>query len=530
MRIRQDLLEIFGGLTSAMVMLPLALAYGVASGLGALAGLYGAIALGLIAAIAGGTRTMISGPTALMAVATTTIVANHADNLAEVFTITMLAGLIQVLLGLARVGRFIAYAPYSVVSGFMTGIGVIVIVMQTRPLFGLEVKGSGVLATIRAWPGDAADVQWHAIGIALASFAVMALWPRTFRGVVPPLFAALVIGTIVSVIWFGESPTIGTVPTGMPDLQPPQLSAGSLLRAIQPAATIALIGSIDTLLTARIAETMSRQHHNPHRDLLGQGLGHIATGLFGGLAGGATVCTVANIRSGARSRASGVVCALALLALVSGLGEHLRWVPHAVLAAVLMRVGVDFIDWRYVRRLHRLQREHLLITGITLVLTVFLDLVTAVTLGFVTAALAGMRQFERLEMDRILSTPILDHVLLGESDDRYAARTCLVALRGSFTVASSQRLVRTLGTDIADFDVVIVDFSEVDYFDDSAALVVEYLFEAAEEQGAEMVAVARKGRPLDTLISYGALNRVQPQRLVESTEEALALARTTLES
>ncbi len=528
MNVRQDALEIFGGLTSAMIMLPLALAYGVASGLGPLAGLYGAIALGLVAALAGGTRTMISGPTALMAVTTTTIIANHADSLAEVFTITMLAGLIQVLLGLARVGRFIAYAPHSVVSGFMTGIGVIVIVMQTRPLFGLEVEGSGVLATIRSWPGDLGNVQWQALVLAVVALAVILVWPQRFRSFVPPLFAALTIGTLFSVVWLGDSPVIGTVPTGLPDLQTPQLSIDALLRAVQPAATIALIGSIDTLLTARIAESLSRQHHNPQRDLLGQGLGHVATGLVGGLAGGATVCTVANIRAGARTRAAGVLCALTLLALVSGLGEHVRWVPHAVLAAVLMRVGLDFIDWRYMRRLHRLQREHLLIMGITLVLTVFLDLVTAVALGFITAALAGMRQLERLEMDRILSTPILDQVLLDEPQAGFSARTCLVALRGSFTVASSQRLIRTMDTDIADYDVVIVDITETDYFDDSAALLVEYLIETANEQEADMIVVAKPGKPLDTLNSLGSLRRVQPHRFVASNDDAFDLARTLI--
>jgi len=528
--VRQDVLEVFGGLTSAMVMLPLALAYGVASGLGPLAGLYGAIALGLLAAIVGGTRTMISGPTAPMVVATTTIIANHADNLAEVFTITMLAGLIQLLLGSARVGRFIAYAPYSVVSGFMTGIGVIVIVLQTRPLFGLEVEGAGVLATIRSWPADVSNVEWQAFGLAAVALVVIVLWPGPLRAFVPSLFAALVIGTAVSVLWLGDTPTIGAVPTGMPDLQTPQFSLGSLLRAAQPAATIALIGSIDTLLTARIAESMSRQLHNPHRDLLGQGIGHIATGLFGGLAGGATVCTVANIRVGARTRASGVICALALLAMVAGLGEHVRWVPHAVLAAVLMRVGFDFIDWHYLRRLHRIQREHLLIMGITLVLTVLLDLVTAVTLGFVTAALAGMRQYERLEMDRILSTPVLDHVILDNGEAGFAARTCLVALRGSFTVASSQRLVRTIGADIADHEVVIVDITRADYFDDSAALMIEYLLETAEEQGAEMIVVAHDGKPLDTLNSLGALDRVHPRRLVDTNDKALDLARFILKS
>lgn len=529
MTARTEAPEIFGGFTSAMVMLPLALAYGVASGLGALAGLYGAIALGFLAAVTGGTRTMISGPTAVMAVTVTTIIANHADNVAEVFTITMMAGAIQILLGVTRVGRYVAYAPYSVVSGFMTGIGIIVIVMQTRPLLGLDVEGAGVLATIRAWPGDVGSVEWQAPVIALVAIGVMLVWPQRLHRFVPPIFAALVVGTAVGAIWLVDAPTIGSVPTGFPDLHAPQLSLGLLLRAVQPAATIALIGSIDTLLTARIAESMSRQHHDPHRDLLGQGIGHLATGIVGGLAGGATVCTVANIRAGARTRASGALCALVLLALVGGLGDRVQWVPHAVLAAVLMQVGFDFIDFRFMRRLHRVQREHLFIMAVTLVLTVFFDLITAVSLGFVAAALAGMRQLERLEIDRILSTPLLDHTYMDTYQSKFDARTCLVALRGSFTVASSHGLIRTIGADIADYEVVVLDFLATDYIDDSAALLIEYLVESAEAQGTELIVVAFSGGPMDNLLVLGVLERIPAGHFVGSREEALVLARTILE-
>ena len=520
--------EVFGGLTSAMVALPLALAYGVASGLGALAGLYGAVALGFFGAVAGGTRTMISGPTALMAVTTTVVIANHADTLAEVFTIIMLAGVIQVLLGLARVGRYIAYAPYSVIAGFMTGIGVIIIVMQTRPLVGLPVEGGGVLATLSTWRATSGGVEWTALVLAAVTFAVMFLWPKRFRRYVPPVFAAVAVGTLVGVLWLTDAPTIGSVPTGLPELHAPELALDSLLRAVQPAATIALVGSIDILLTARIAESMTRQPHNPHRDLLGQGLGHIATGVLGGLAGGASVCTIANIRAGARTRWSGALCALVLLALAFGLGEHVRWVPHAVLAAVLMRVGFDFIDRRFVRRLHRVQREHLVIMMTTLMLTVFFDVVTAVSLGFIAAALAGLRQFERLEMDRVISTPLLDHTFLDSAPKTFDARVVLVALRGSFTVASSHKLIHTIGADIADHAIVILDFTDTLYIDDSAALVVEYLIEAAHEQGTAIVLVGLKGEPLETLDGLGMLEAVPETHFVGTFEEARELVRSML--
>ncbi|WP_419933215.1 SulP family inorganic anion transporter [Candidatus Poriferisodalis sp.] len=528
MKLRAGLTEIISGLTSAMVSLPLAIAYGVASGLGALAGLYGAIALGFLAAVTGGTRTMISGPTAPMAVVATTIIANNAASVAEFFTIVMLAGAIQVLLGAARVGRFVAYAPYSVVSGFMTGIGVIVIIMQTRPLLGLSVEGAGVIATIESWPADIGRIEWQALLLAAVALGVMLVWPRSLHRYVPAMFAALLVGTIVGTWWFADAPTIGSVPTGTLQLHAPQLSLSTLLRTIPPAATIALVGSIDTLLTARIAESMTREPHNPHRDLLGQGFGHIATGIFGGLAGGATVCTVANIRAGARTRFSAALCAVVLLALVGGLGAHVQWVPHAVLAAVLMRVGFDFIDWRFLRCLHRVQREHLVIMAVTLVLTVLFDLVTAVTIGFVTAALAGMRQFERLEMDRVISSPLLDRTFLDDADATFEARSCLIALRGSFTVASAHALGRIIRHDIADHDVLVLDFAATVYIDDSAALLIEHLVDTAAERDTFTVVAALHGEPLKTLSGLRVLRHIPDAHFVDSLEEARTLTRALL--
>lgn len=362
--------DAFGGFISAVVALPLALAYGVASGLGAVAGLYGAIGLGFFAAVFGGTRTMISGPTAPLTVTVTVLVAHYAESLTEVFTIVMLAGLMQIVLGALKVGRYVAYTPYSVISGFMSGIGVIVIVMQARPLVGVEAYREGTLDTILSWPAAAGDIDLAAVAVAGATLAVMAAWPRRFQRFVPAAVVALLVGTLLSVLWFSGIPVIGEIPTDLPVLHTPDLSFGTLVRAMQPAVTIALIGSIDTLLTALVAESMTRQSHSANRDLIGQGIGHIATGILGGLPGGATVGTVANIRAGARTRVSGALCALILLALVLGMGKYAESIPNAVLAGVLMRVGWDFIDWRFVKRIFRIQREHLAIMAVTFGFTV----------------------------------------------------------------------------------------------------------------------------------------------------------------
>ncbi len=353
--------DAFGGITAAVVSLPLALAFGVASGLGAVAGLYGAVAVGFFAAISGGTRTQISGPTGPMALAMAVVITSHVTSLAEAFTIAIMAGLIQVLLGVLRIGRFVAYTPYSVISGFMSGIGLIIILVQTLPFLGVSVATAGPIGAVRAWPDAIGDVNLGALAIAVFTLAVVVAWPSRLRRFLPPALAALIAGTLLGVFWLSNTQVIGAVPTGLPELQLPDLSGGTLIRAVQPAVTIALLGSIDTLLSSLVADSMTRTRHEPNRTLLGQGVGNMAAGFIGGLPGaGATMGTVVNIRAGGRTPLSGVVSAVILLALVLGLGRYVEAVPHAVLAGILMKVGWDIIDWRFVTRIFRVQREHLL--------------------------------------------------------------------------------------------------------------------------------------------------------------------------
>lgn len=416
----------------------MALAFGVASGLGAIEGLYGAVVVGFLAAVFGGTKTVISGPTGPMAVAMAVIIADHADHdIGRALTIVVLAGVIQILLGLARIGRLVSYTPYSVISGFMSGIGVIIMVIQTLPFVGLPVTKGGPLEAIRQWPQAVEQVNWSAFVVALVTLGVGLAWPRRFHEMLPPVVAALLAGTLLSVLWLSDIPVIGETPTGLPDFRVPDLSPAGLLGDLQPALTIALLGAIDTLLTALIADSMTRERHNPNRELMGQGLGNTVAGLFGAVPGaGATMGTVVNIRAGARTRVAGALCALLLLAVALSLGRYVESIPHAVLAGILIKVGWDIVDWRFMTRLHRVQREHLLVMVVTLGLTVFADLVTEVVLGLVAAGMASARQFERLELESVISVPLLDDAFLTESarteeSDKFSARVGLVALRGN---------------------------------------------------------------------------------------------------
>jgi len=262
--------DIFGGMTAAVVALPLSLAFGVASGLGAIEGLYSAVVVGMLAALLGGSKTQISGPTAPLSVAMAVVFVDYADGeLSKALAIVAMAGIIQVLLGALRLGTFVAYTPYAVVSGFTSAVGLIIIIVQVLPFFGTEVALGGALKSLREWPDAITNVDPSALTLGLITLAVCIFWPGRMQRFLPPSVAALLIGTLVGVLWLRDAPTIGEVPTGLPDLMVPELSFGDLGSALPAAVTIALLGSINSLLTARVADSRTSQNHDPRREPIG---------------------------------------------------------------------------------------------------------------------------------------------------------------------------------------------------------------------------------------------------------------------
>ena len=529
--------DIFGGLTSAVVALPVALAFGIASGLGPAAGLYGVIAVGFFASVFGGTRSQISGPTAPMTVAMAVIVTTHASTLGEAFAIVVLAGLLQVALGLLRIGRFVVYTPHVVVSGFMSGIGVIIMLIQSLPFIGAAAPSGGARASIDALAVAINSVNYQALAIAAVTLLIAVLWPRRFSRYAPPALVALVTGTLMGVLWLTEVPVIGEIPRGLPDMQVTLPSVGFLLGAAQPALVLALLGSVDSLLTSLVADSLTGQRHDPNRELVGQGIGNVVSGVFGGLPGaGATMGTVTNIRAGGTSRVSGVLRAVIVLGLLLGLGPYVEPIPHAVLAGILMKVGWDIIDWRLLTRIHRIRRAHLVVMLVTLGLTVFVDLVTAVAIGLIVAAMAHAQEMEVLELDSVISVPLLDRAFFAANpemlafEDEYAARTGLVALKGSFTVASAHKLVGVIGGDISEHEIVIFDFSGATFLDDSAAMLIAQLFEVAQTSRTEVIVIGLTGSVAETLRSLDILRSVPDHHVVDTLDQARNVAINLLAS
>ena len=527
--------DILGGLTSLVVAIPFVLAFGVASGMGAAAGLYGLIAVGFFASVFGGTRAQISGPTAPLTIAMAVIVTSHAATIAEALTVIVLAGLLQVLLGISRVGRFVVYTPYVVVSGFKSGVGILMFV-QALPFLGAPAAAGGTMDVFGVLPEAADNINASALAIGAATLAVGFLWPSRLERFAPGALVALVVGTLIGVLWLNDAPVIGPVPDGLPGVQLGLPSAGFLLDALEPALILALLGSVDSLLTALVADSLTGGRHNPDRELIGQGIGNMAAGLFGGLPGaGGTTSTVINIRTGGRTRASGALRPIVLLALmVFGFVRYIEPIPFAALAGVLMRVAWDIVDWRLLARAHRMRREHLLVMLTTLSLTVFVDLITAVAVGLIAAGMTHARQLQHLELDSVVSVPLLDRTFFARREgaaasDPYAARVGMVALRGNFTVASSHRLVDVIGADIRDHEIVIFDFSDTTYLDDSAAMVIEQLMAVADKAHTEFIVMGLSGSVADTLHTLGVLRHVAEGRVVETLDEAQQIAGNLLD-
>ena len=526
--------DLSGGFTSAVVTLPVALALGVASGLGAAAGLYGAIAVGFFAALFGGTRAQLSAPTAPTTVALAVILASLSANLTEALTVIVLAGLLQVLMGVSGIGRFVAYTPYVVVSGFMSGIGIIMIMIQVLPFLGAPAVPGGPLAAIHALPEAVANTNASAFAAGVLTLALASLWPRRLARWMPAPLAALVAGTLAGVLWLSEAPVVGNLPARLPELHLELPSAAFLVRALQPAIILALLGAVHSLLTSLVADSLTGGRHNPNRELVGQGIGNVTSGLIGGLPGaGTTMGTAINIRAGGRTRASGAFSAIVLLMFLLGLGQYVEPIPRAVLAALLIKVGWDIIDWHLLARLHRIRREHLVVMMITLFLTVLVDVVTGIAIGLIAAALAHSRQLERLEMDSVVSVPLLDQAFFSTLQnkpgaDLHLARVGLLAFRGSFTVASSSRLARAISADIKDHEVVIFDFSRATYLDDSAAMVIKKLMDVAREGQTEFVVLGLSGQVAETLQALAVLQQIPESQIVATLDEARQASKNLL--
>ncbi len=520
--------DMFGGITAGIIALPLALAFGEASGAGPIAGIWGAIFVGFFASLFGGTGSNVSGPTGPMVVVFAGVFASLSGNLALVFAAVVLAGLLQILLGVFKMGQYIRLVPYPVVSGFMSGIGCIIIALQLSRLFGHEPDGGGTIPALTAIPGAVMDPNLAALVVGVITLVTIFSWPARLGNYVPGPLAALVIGTLVSLFLSG-APVLGDIPSGFPSFIIPEFTAGTFAIVLEAAALLAVLGAIDSLLTSLVADNMTRTRHDSDRELIGQGIGNTVAGLFGAIPGaGATMRTVVNIRTGGRTKLSGMLHAVLLVAVVISLAPLASKIPHAVLAGILIKVGYDIIDVGYLKRAHTGPRLDLVLMAMVLFLTVFVDLITAVAAGVVLAALAFIKQLADQQLKQFSGEDTSSLVTTPEE------REVLAKAHGEITMFDfggplSFGAAADVGHQVRErvkhkTTAIILDFSRVPFVDVSAARAVETIIRDAHDVGKIVYETGMNESVRKTLVALNSIRHLPVDVSYETRIEALRAA------
>ena len=527
--IRGDLL---GGLTAAVVALPLALAFGNAAlgpG-GAIYGLYGAIVTGFLAALLGGTPAQVSGPTGPMSVTVAGIVSslaaigisrdlNAGEMLPLVMAAVVIGGVFEALLGVLRLGRFITLVPYSVVSGFMSGIGFIILVLQLGPFIGVSTRG-GVIGSLSSLI-EAPSWNPAALAVGLMTLAVVFLTPLRIRQWVPTPLLALLIVTPLSLVLFNDNrllelglepiARIGAIPEGGLQLVFPDFSQ-HLPELVKAGMVLALLGAIDSLLTSLVADNITQTNHDSNRELIGQGIANSAAGFLSGLPGaGATMRTVINIKSGGETPISGMTHSLVLLLVLLGAGSLAAEIPTALLAGILIKVGLDIIDWGFLLRAHRLSTKTAVLMHGVLLMTVFWDLIWGVLVGMFVAnlltvdsitqaQLAGMDEDNPHDGEATLPSDLSDQ-------EKNGIRRCgdalmLFRLRGPMSFGAAKGISARMGL-IRNYKVLILDISEVPRMGVTASLAIERMVKEAESLGRLAIVAGANERLRARLMAFG---------------------------
>ncbi len=516
----------------------MALAFGVASGAGPAAGLWGAVLIGFFAALFGGTPTLISEPTGPMTVVMTAVITkltadNPENGLAMAFTVVMIAGVFQIILGALKLGKYITLMPYTVISGFMSGIGLILITLQFGPLLGTANPKGGVIAALQNAPTVLSNLSPN-IGeviLGLLAVAVLFLMPSKLKKVVPPQLVALIGCTLISVFFFGnaEIKTIPEFSAGLPSLVMPTFTVDQVQIMIVDGLVLGMLGCIDALLTAVIADSLTQTQHNSDKELIGQGIGNLVSGLCGGLPGaGATMGTVVNIQAGGRTAVSGLSRAFILLVVVLWAAPLTQNIPLAVLAGIAFKVGIDIIDWKFLQRAHKLSWKAAAIMYGVMLLTVFYDLITAVGLGVFVANILTIQKLANIQADRVKAIDTHEDDRLANQEARHLmkeanGRILLLDLGGPMSFGASKAITQRQNI-LDNYEMLVIDLTHVPLLGVTATLALEKTIDDAYAKGLEVYIVGGEGKLKERLQKFDILDRVPHKNRVQTRVAALQLA------
>jgi len=511
--------DITGGLMAAIVALPLCLAFGVASGLGAAAGLYGAIACGILAALFGGTPGQCSGPTGPMTVVAAAIYSAYSGRPELVFAATLVAGVIQLALGYKKAGQLIGYMPYPVISGFMTGIGAIIVCIELAPLFGLPASGN-VLTALQSMTTVAERWNHEAALVGVFTLALIYLLPLASKRL-PASLIALIAATCLSHAFQMNLPRIGEIPSTLPLPRLPAIGVTDLHIVIQNGLTLAFLGAIDSLLTSLVLDKVTGRRHDSDRELIGQGLGNMMTGLIGGLPGaGATMRSMVNVKSGGTTALSGAVHGLLLLAILLCFGQIAGMIPLSALAAILISVGLSIMDWRILRGLRKTPKSDSFVMLVVLTLTIFVDLIVAVLVGVALASVLFVKQLADAQSSSIHDLDTLEELreLTEHIPESVRKSTYSYVLNGPLFFGEAKNLTDTIDK-LSDAKYVILRFLNVPLIDQTGAFALENAIEKWERRGIEVLFVGIQPHIRKTLEDTGA--RIDMRHCFERFEKAI---------
>ncbi len=475
--------NISGGITAAVIALPLGLAFGVSSGLGPTAGIYGAIIIGFFASLFGGTPTQISGPTGPMTVVMASAVISLHSNINLIASTIILAGIFQILFGIFKIGKFVKFIPYPVISGFMSGIGIIIIILQINPFLGLHSDAS-ILHILFSLPQKIANSNYQAIVLASVTLAIMILTPSKITKFIPSPLIALFLLTPISIYFNFSIDTIGAIPATLPDMIKPSIDLDNYSLIITLAFTLAILGTIDTLLTSIVADSITNTKHKPNKELIGQGIGNALCGIFGAIPGaGATMRTVINVKSGGTNKISGMVHSLILLLVVLFFAPIASQIPIAILAGILIKVGIDILDYRFIEVWKKSPKSDLSVMIVVFFTTVFIDLITAVGLGVVLSSLLIVYRITKATQITLKNK---DEKEKYEVDEH----TRIIQINGAFFFGSSTAF-ESEATKILDTKVLIIDIINVPFIDITAIFTLKDLISKVKSN-MEVIIIAKQ--------------------------------------
>lgn len=508
--------DITGGLVAGVVALPLALAFGVQSGLGAIAGLYGAIAVGIFAAIFGGTATQASGPTGPMTVVSAALVVSaieitgSLESAMGIIVLTfLLGGLLQIVFGFLNIASYVKYFPYPVVSGFMSGVGLIIVILQLFPFVGL-ISPKSTWLVMQDLPRLFTEFNWQALALGGLTVIVYYVFPFITKAI-PSALVALIIASLVAYFLQWDIPIIGEIPSGLPSLQIDgilSIDSSAYIVIGEYATVLAILGSIDSLLTSVIADNMTKTKHNSNRELIGQGIGNAIAAIFGGIPGaGATKGTVININSGGRTRVSGTIHGLVLLTVLLGLGSLARHIPLAVLAGLLIPIAFKIIDTKGLKHLLAVPRADAFVLIVVLLMTTFGSLIQAVGVGLLLASLLFMKQASDIgEKGLQVGTlagfdgekPWQDEL---EFYNKYKDKVYIKHLYGSLFFGFTSHFQNEMKNIPAEVKALIIRMDRVPYIDQSGLYALENSVFDLHQKGIIVLLTGIKEQPKDKLIS-----------------------------